>query len=104
MLRRDMKGLEYPVMAIAKTTSSPMRGAAALSAIAVPWSAFVGAFLYYTLLTLLVLGIANLPALFIAVSYLLPAGLYVGVLCVRAMHALVALPIELGDTPHALQH
>ncbi len=75
-----------------------------LSAVMVPWNAFVAAFLYYTILTLLVLGIANLPALFIAVAYLLPVGLYAGLLASRAIRALAALPIDLGETPHALQH
>jgi len=75
-----------------------------LSAVAVPWNAFVATFLYYTLLTLLVLGIANLPAMFIAVAYLLPTVLYAGLLAHRAVRALAALPIDLGDTPHALQH
>jgi hypothetical protein len=85
-------------------TYAKLLGFQTLSAVAVPWNAFVAAFLYYTLLTLLVLGIANLPALFIAVAYLLPVCLYVGLLVSRAVRALAALPIDLGDTPHALQH
>jgi hypothetical protein len=75
-----------------------------LSAVMVPWNAFVAAFLYYTVLTLLVLGIANLAGLFMAVAYLLPVALYVGLLGLRAVRALAALQIDLGDTPHALQH
>ena len=79
-------------------------GAALLQALTVPWNAFVGAFLYYVGLTLLAIGVANLPTLFVAVAYLLPVGAYVGLLVSRAVRALAALPIELGETPHALQH
>jgi hypothetical protein len=79
-------------------------GSQALSAVTVPWNAFVAAFLYYVLLTVLVLAIASLPTLFIAVAYLLPVGLYAGLLVLRGVQALAALPIDLGETPHALQH
>ncbi len=80
------------------------KGAALRAALLVPWDAFVAAFLYYTLLTLLAIGVADLPNLFVAVAYLLPPAAYLGLLIVRAVHALAALPIDIGETPHALQH
>ncbi len=75
-----------------------------LSAVAMPWNAFVAAFLYYVGLTLLAIGVADLPTMFVAVTYLLPVAAYAGLLGTRAVRALAALPIDLGDTPHALQH
>ncbi len=79
-------------------------GTGLMHALLVPWDAFVVAFLYYVGLTVLAIGVANLPGLFVAVAYLLPVAAYVGLLVVRAMRALAALPIDLGETPHALQH
>ncbi len=73
-----------------------------LAAVAVPWDAFVGAFLYYTLLTLIAIGVNDLSNGFMAVSYLLPVGLYVVTLVTRAVRALAAMPIDIGETPHAL--
>jgi len=73
-----------------------------INALTVPWNAFVGAFLYYTFLTLLVLGGADLPALAMIVSYSLPVVLYGVFLVNRAVRVLAALPIDLGETPHAL--
>ncbi len=78
--------------------------AALLHALLVPWDAFVAAFLYYVGLTLLAIGVANLPVLFVAVAYLLPVVAYVGLLVMRAVRALAAMPIDLGETPQALQH
>jgi hypothetical protein len=75
-----------------------------LAALAMPWNAFVAAFLYYTVLTLVAVGVADLPVPFMAVAYLLPVVAYVGALINRGVHALIALPIDLGETPHALQH
>jgi hypothetical protein len=37
-----------------------------------------------------------------AVSYLLPVGLYFVTLVTRAVRALAAMPIDIGETPHAL--
>jgi hypothetical protein len=74
-----------------------------LSAILVPWNAFVGAFLYYVLLTLLAIGVANLATAFVVISYLLPLLAYAALIGTRAIRALAALPIDLGETPHALQ-
>jgi hypothetical protein len=72
------------------------------SALTVPWNAFVGAFLYYTFLTLLTVGGADLPAVAMAVIYLVPLAAYAVFLVNRAVRALAALPIDLGETPHAL--
>ncbi len=83
----------------------PQSGVAAFrAAFQVPWNAFVAAFLYYTLLTLLAIGVADLPVLFVTVAYLLPPAAYIGLLISRAIQALAALPIDIGETPHALQH
>lgn len=79
-------------------------GASLVRALLVPWDAFVVAFLYYVGLTLLAIGVANLSVLFVGVAYVLPVGAYVGLLAMRAVRALADLPIDLGETPHALQH
>jgi hypothetical protein len=59
-----------------------------LSTILVSWDLFVAAFLYYVLLTLLAIGVAAYAVLVVT----------------RAVRALAALQIDLGETPHALQH
>jgi len=74
------------------------------AAVSVPWNAFIAAFLYYTLLTLASIGLAELPTLFVAISYLLPLALYAGVLIVRAVRALEALPVEIGYDQQLLLH
>jgi hypothetical protein len=73
-----------------------------VSSVMPPWNAFIAAFLYYTLLTLIAIGVADLAAGFVAVAYLLPVALYAGLLITRGVHALAALPIDIGETPHAL--
>jgi hypothetical protein len=75
-----------------------------LTAVSVPWNAFIAAFLYYVLLALVVVGDADFSPLVMAVAYLVPVVCYVAMLLNRGVHALVALPIEIGETPHALQH
>ena len=74
------------------------------SAFLLPWGAFVAAFLYYVLLTLVTIGIDQLPPLFIAGSYLLPVALYAGVLGSRAVHALSNITIDIGPTPELILH
>ena len=69
------------------------------SFLALPWNAFVGAFLYYTLLTLIVIGAADLSGTFVATAYLFPLGAYAGVLVSRALHGLVAFLVEMVG-PH----
>ena len=73
-----------------------------LSAFAIPWNAFVVGFLYFTLLTLVALGGVNESALAMVISYGLPVAVYVSWLISRAVHALAMLPVEIGETPHAL--
>lgn len=73
-----------------------------VTAFAVPWNAFVAAFLYYTVLTLVAIGVEQLPTPFMAVAYLLPAVTYLTTLAFRAVHAVLALPVDIGHTPHAL--
>jgi len=89
---------------MANTNSSRLNAIAtsALAAVALPWNAFIAAFLYYTLLTLVAIGGGDLAGGVMAVAYLLPVGLYAGMLVARGIHALAALPIEIGETPHAL--
>jgi len=77
---------------------------AVVAAFSLPWNAFVATFLYYVLLTLAVIGDAGFSPLVMAVAYLVPVVCYVAMLLNRGIHALVALPIEIGETPHALQH
>jgi hypothetical protein len=83
-------------------TASGVR--AVLAAFSLPWNVFVAVFLYYTLLTLLSIGDAGFSPLVMAVVYLVPVVCYVATLLNRGMHALMALPIEIGETPRALQH
>jgi len=67
--------------------------------VAVPWDAFVGAFLYYAILTLVVLGGADLSSPFMAAAYLavpVTYGLLVGGR-VMATLARAAAP-AVGDT------
>ncbi len=77
---------------------------AVLAAVSLPWGSFVAMFLYYVGLTLLAIGGTSFSPLVVAVAYLLPVVGYVATLLNRGIHALIALPIELGETPHALQH
>ena len=71
-------------------------------AVSVSWSAFVGVFLYYTALTLVAIGAAELSVTFVATAYLLPVALYAIVLANRAVRALAAVQIDIGHTPEAL--
>ena len=68
------------------------------AAFALPWPAFVAAFLYYTVLTLVVVGAADLPPVFIA-AYGVPVLAYVAVLASRAVHALATLRVDMGPLP-----
>ena len=72
------------------------------SAVSLPWSAFVAAFLYYTALTLVSIGASELAGAFVAAAYLLPAALYAAVLATRAVRALAHLQIDIGQTPQTL--
>ena len=70
-----------------------------LSVISAPWPAFVAAFLYYTLLTLVAIGGADLPAVFLA-AYAVPVAMYVLLLGARAMRALAGLRVDMGPLPY----
>jgi hypothetical protein len=62
----------------------------ALSFVAVPWNAFVGAFLYYAVLTVVAVGVPELSDRFMAVAYLAPVAAYVGLLATRCVFAMGA--------------
>jgi hypothetical protein len=67
--------------------------------VAVPWDAFVGAFLYYAILTLVVLGGADLDSPVMAAAYLAVPVAYGLVVARRAMGALArAAAPTVGDT------
>ena len=74
------------------------------SALSLPWSAFVAAFLYYAALTLMALGVAGLSGLFVAVSYLLPVAAYLGFLVTRGLRALAGAPVELWPASDVVLH
>ncbi len=80
------------------------RARSLVSAVSVPWNVFVGVFIYYVLLTMLAIGVADLATAFMAVAYLLPLAGYLGLLTTRGVHALASLPIEIGHREHALLH
>lgn len=73
-----------------------------VTAFALPWAAFVAVFLYYTLLTMVSIGVAGLPMSWICVTYLAPVVAYAAILAVRGIRALGRLPIELWHPPHAV--
>jgi predicted benzoate:H+ symporter BenE len=77
-------------------------GRTVVAAVSVPWDAFVGAFLYFTLLTAAVIGGADFSRLVMAVAYLLPVSLYASVLVSRGLHALSAITIDIDHAPHAV--
>jgi hypothetical protein len=89
-------------LSMAKFTSLTRAGSAVLNAVRVPWDAFVAVFVYYTVLALLAIGVADLATAFVVVAYTLPVVLYVAVLVGRGVRALAALPIDIGQTPQAL--
>jgi hypothetical protein len=101
MWLRAYVALRYQEFAMARSRSfsQPL-----LNAVIVPWNAFVAAFLYYVALTMLAIGVADLPTVFVALTYMLPLVAYGALIGTRAVRALAAMPIDLGDTPHALQH
>ena len=67
------------------------------AAFSLPWTAFVGAFLYYTLLTLVAVAAQDLPAAFIG-AYGVPVVLYA---CVIAIRALAKLRVDFGLLPYS---
>ena len=80
-------------------TSSTFRPA--IAAVAVPWNAFVAAFLYYVLLAVLAFGGASPGVPVVATAYLAPAVIYVVTLLSRSVRAGAAW---LGRfVPHAVR-
>ena len=70
---------------------------AGVAMVAVPWSMFVAAFLYFTLLTLLAIGGVELTDRFVVVAYGLPAALYGVVLVTRVGRSVVSVfPAQVG--------
>jgi len=65
--------------------------------VAVPWAMFVAAFLYYVGLTLVAIGVEQVSDRFMAIGYLAPLAAYIGILLVRAFHA-----IPHGHARHAV--
>ena len=64
--------------------------------LAVPWNAFVAAFLYYVALTLVAISVEQLPDVAMAVSYLLPVAAYALFLLSRLVRAVSAVRVEIG--------
>ena len=63
----------------------------------VPWGAFVAAFLFYVGITLVVFSVQDLPDVALIAAYLLPVAAYLLVLLGRALHALAAVPVHIGQ-------
>ena len=77
-------------------------GGAFLRFVAVPWGAFVAAFLFYVGVTLVVFSVEDLPDVLTVAAYLLPVAAYVLVLAARAAAALVGVPWLRHATPAPL--
>lgn len=73
-----------------------------VSALSVPWNAFIAAFLYYTVLTLIAIGLAGLSDAFMAAAYGLPVAAYGALLLARGARALTRIEVVIAGTPHAL--
>ncbi len=73
------------------------RSSAAIALVAVPWNAFVGAFLYYTLLALLAFGGVSPSLAVVGTAYLAPVVAYAVTIAARlashATHRVVATPV-----------
>ena len=77
-----------------------------LTAVSVPWNAFVAAFLYYTLLAVLALGGSNPGTGFVAGAYAMPPVMYGATLLLRMARAVSAWikatrPHGMGATAHS---
>jgi hypothetical protein len=66
-------------------------------AFAMPWNAFVAAFLYYTLLAVIAVGGASPGVPVVATAYLAPVVMYVAALANRALRVVSAWA---GDIMH----
>lgn len=76
---------------------SPTTAHAVITAFAVPWTAFVAAFLYYVGLTLVAISVEQLPDVAMMVAYALPVLAYALALVARALQALAAMPVTIGN-------
>jgi hypothetical protein len=68
-----------------------------IAALTVPWSAFVVAFLYYTLMAIFVLGGGSPNAGTMVFAYAVPPAMYVATLVLRASRAIAGVA---GRTAH----
>ncbi len=68
------------------------------AAVSVPWSSFVAAFLYYTLMAVVVLGGSSPGAGTMVFAYAVPPVMYVAALLLRAWRAVARL--VMGRTAH----
>ncbi len=87
-------------MATLSTPTQPTLAQRSLSFVTLPWNAFVGVFLYYTLLTLIAVGGLDVSAGFMIVFYAVAPVVYGGVLLTRAVQALASIRIDLFQAPH----
>ncbi len=69
---------------------------AAAHFLAVSWSAFVVAFLYYVALTLVAISVEQLPDAAMVASYLLPVAAYALFLLSRVVRAVSGVHVEIG--------
>ena len=69
----------------------------AMAFVSMPWSAFVTVFLFYVVLTLVAISVEQLPDVAMAAAYLVPVAAYALLLSVRALHALAAVPVQIGQ-------
>ncbi len=67
------------------------------SFLSVAWGAFVAAFLYYVALTLVAISVEQLPDAAMVAAYLLPVAAYLLLLLSRAIRAVAAVPVEIGQ-------
>jgi hypothetical protein len=77
---------------------------ALIELIAVPWDAFVGAFLYFTLLTLVLLGGADLSAPVLAAAYLAVPVAYALLITGRLAQLLVRHAVLAAGDPLLVLH
>ena len=70
---------------------------AVIAFVAVPWGAFVSAFLFYVVLTLVAISVQQLPDVAMAAAYLAPVAAYLLLLLTRMVRALAAVPVQIGQ-------
>jgi len=70
--------------------------------LALPWNAFVGAFLYYTLLALITVSGLDIGAPFVIAAYGMPLAGYLATLLVRAGRMVASVQVDLFHAPRAV--